>query len=568
MIKKIFTYHYSLITILLLAAILRLWNLGSVPPSLTVDETALGYNAYSILKTGRDEHGEFLPLIFESFGDWKPGLYVYAAVPAIAIFGLNEFATRLPGAIGGIAAVWLIYLVVGELFGKHGLALIRTRINVDSIPLFAAALLAISPWHIQFTRGAWEAGLSLTLTLAGIYFFLRAIRDKPLLLVFSGLFFGATLITYQGAKLATGIIVLILLILWGKKVLSLPRKIILASLLVGALVALPAINSVLTGKAGRLEVFSVFSYPRPEKLVEQILNYGNETKNSITSILFHSENLNFVRGVLGRWMNHYSPRFLFFEGDWQTIQHSVPNMGVFLIADLVLLICGFILLTRFTDIHKSTLFVLFWLIASPLPAALSRDNIQAVRAFNEVVPLIIVLSLGAMFLLDKLKSLKLSKFSIALFIILYFTNFTYFLDQYFVHMSHHNAKYWQYGHEQIVAAVTPLQNKYEKIVIAQSYAQPYIYFLFYQKYDPYKYQKDTQIVKTSGGLDVGLVNKLNNLNFEVIDWHKARGRSGMLFVGNPEQIPPEDSSDPSLFKLVGEIKYPDGQTAFRLVEVL
>ena len=42
------------LSVLLIAAFLRLWQLGSIPPSLTSDEASLGYNAFSILKTGRE----------------------------------------------------------------------------------------------------------------------------------------------------------------------------------------------------------------------------------------------------------------------------------------------------------------------------------------------------------------------------------------------------------------------------------------------------------------------------------------------------------------------------------
>src|SRR3989344_3343084 len=114
-IKK-FLFHNSIFPILILAAILRIWQLGSLPPSLTPDEVALGYNAYSILKTGRDEYGKLLPVVFKSFGDFKPGLYVYWTVPFVAIFGLNEFGTRIPSAVAGIISVYLLYLVLQKLF--------------------------------------------------------------------------------------------------------------------------------------------------------------------------------------------------------------------------------------------------------------------------------------------------------------------------------------------------------------------------------------------------------------------------------------------------------------------
>ena len=49
----------KLLVILLLALVIRVWNLNTIPPHLTPDEAALGYNAYSILKTGKDEYGNF-----------------------------------------------------------------------------------------------------------------------------------------------------------------------------------------------------------------------------------------------------------------------------------------------------------------------------------------------------------------------------------------------------------------------------------------------------------------------------------------------------------------------------
>src|SRR5688572_17254454 len=91
-----------LLTVVILAAVLRLWNLSSNPPSLTWDEASLGYNAYSLLQTGKDEYGRLFPLNLKSFGDYKPAVYSYLIIPFIVVFGLNEWAIRLPSAIAGI----------------------------------------------------------------------------------------------------------------------------------------------------------------------------------------------------------------------------------------------------------------------------------------------------------------------------------------------------------------------------------------------------------------------------------------------------------------------------------
>ena len=106
-----------LIAIILLAAILRFYKLAEVPPSLYWDEASLGYNAYSILKTGHDEHGVFLPITnFAAFGDYKPPGYVYMTVPSIALLGLSELAVRFPSALFGTLTVFLTYLIAKKLF--------------------------------------------------------------------------------------------------------------------------------------------------------------------------------------------------------------------------------------------------------------------------------------------------------------------------------------------------------------------------------------------------------------------------------------------------------------------
>src|SRR6266404_9311757 len=91
--------YITLGIIVLLAVLLRLWQLGNVPPSPDWDEAALGYNAYSIMHTGRDEYGKFLPVVLRSFDDYKPALYAYLTIPAISVFGLDTFAVRLPSAV-------------------------------------------------------------------------------------------------------------------------------------------------------------------------------------------------------------------------------------------------------------------------------------------------------------------------------------------------------------------------------------------------------------------------------------------------------------------------------------
>src|SRR3989344_3604794 len=152
--------NYLLILIIFLALILRFYQLGKYPPSLFIDELSNGYNAYSILKTGRDEYGNFLPLTFKSFGDYNPALSVYTLVPAISILGLNDYAVRAPAALFGVGSVIGVYFLTYEIFKRRKVA------------LFSAFLLSISPWHLQFSRYDHEATFMVFYTtLALVAFF-------------------------------------------------------------------------------------------------------------------------------------------------------------------------------------------------------------------------------------------------------------------------------------------------------------------------------------------------------------------------------------------------------------
>lgn len=564
LIKK----NWAIIMILLLAVVLRFYSLATNPPHLTPDEAALGYNAYSILKTGRDEYGEFLPIVFKSFGDFKPGFYIYATVPFVAIFGLNEFSVRAVSATAGVIAVYLLFFVVRELFKskkRDSSQLLST--NYILLAHFSALILAISPWHIHFSRGAWEVNLALTFALAGMYFFLKTF-DKSKWLVLSAFFFGLSLITYQGAKMSVALVVVLLAILYWKQVWRVNRKTLILSGVVGAIVSIPIIMSFFTGQTGRLKVFSVFSYRRPEEYLEQHLNLAEVEFGSSKYYLYYSEVENMTRGIAGRWFNHFSTRFLLFDGDWANPRHSSPDHGQLLLADIIFLVLGIGLLSKSWK-NKGAKFILLWLILSPLPSALSRDQVHAVRSLNMVVPLTVAIAAGlTLFVAWMGRQGRLEKLGIIGVGGIYFVSLLYFLDSYFVHQPIHNSQYWEYGYKQVVERVTPIQDNYHTVHVRQSFAQPYIYFLFYQKYDPATYQKNAHLIESEYG-DVGRVEELDNIRFLPIDWTVNRGDFGTLFVADPIRIPPEDSSNTDEFRVVDEIMYLDGkETAFRLVEVL
>lgn len=142
--------------ILLASAVLRLAGLGTIPPGLNVDEASNVWNAHSLLDTGLDEHGKPWPVLYtEAFGENRSTVYVYALLPFEAAFGMGEWTARLPAALAGVLTVWLVYWVAARLFDPQaGLA--------------AAAILAVSPWHLLVCRWAFEASLTPFLILGSL----------------------------------------------------------------------------------------------------------------------------------------------------------------------------------------------------------------------------------------------------------------------------------------------------------------------------------------------------------------------------------------------------------------
>jgi 4-amino-4-deoxy-L-arabinose transferase-like glycosyltransferase len=135
---------WLLLIIIFLAAILRILFLDQAPNTFSTDEVSNGYDAYSILKTGRDRYGHFLPILLTGFNDSRESLYVFLNIPLIQLFGLNEFSVRLPSAIAGVLTVPVLYYLAQECF------------NDIKISLTAALLFTFSPWSIFYSRGKFS----------------------------------------------------------------------------------------------------------------------------------------------------------------------------------------------------------------------------------------------------------------------------------------------------------------------------------------------------------------------------------------------------------------------------
>lgn len=553
-----------LLTIIFLAFILRFWQLGSVPTSPDWDEAALGYNAYSIMQTGKDEYGKTFPFILRSFDDYKPALYVYLAMPFIATLGLNIIAVRLPSVIFGVLTVLASYYLVKGLFPEP-IRFRKTTIASSYIGLLVAFLLALSPWHIQFSRIAFEANVGLAFNIFGILFFLYGLK-RNWYLVLSGVFFALNLYVYQSEKAFVPLLVITLTLIYLKKLLHVNKKTLAIAVVLGLMIALPMFTATLIDKDALARARGVsFLSDKTPLLSESIQKLQRDKEQQdVIGLYLDNRRVVYVKTVIAGYLSHFDLNWLFIKGDFNVQRHHAPDMGLLYLIDLPFLLIGIysILMGKQATgfVKKSIIFLFAWFLITPIPASITTGVPHAVRTLNFLPTFQIFTAFGLLhafvFMKEKKRFLALQYILYAFYIFLLLFNVFYYLNQYFIQQNYYYARDWQYGYREMVSYAELVQHQYKKIIVSNKadMSQSHMFFLFYTKYDPKKYLAE-------GGTRVGgILQKGNSFsNFEFRDFNNTyeKGKE-YLFIGAPGDFPEE-------FRVVKSVYYPDGSLAIKAV---
>lgn len=452
-----------LVSILLLSSLLRIWQLDKAPVGLFGDEVDVGYQAYSILHTGKDYMGQFLPFYIHSLAEWRAPLFIYTAVPTIAIFGLNEWGVRLSAAIFGIFGVYLLYILVRKLRGER-------------LALLSAFILSVLPWHIHYSRAAFEVTLLLDLLLLGTILILD-FKNKYKIIA-AAVLFALTPYTYSTAVVFTPLYILLFLFFLKKNFAQRQVKYFLA---VFMLVLVPFAYLTFFGTAaGRFSLLSVF---KNDRILDEINIERSET-NFTSERLFHNKIVGWAEVVASNYARSFSPEFLFVKGD-PNARQAVPFTGEFYWVFLLFLLVGFYKLVK----EKEEKFLIVgWLFLAPIASSLTIDGANhATRLFLMVVPLVIITALGAEFLLaQKAKGARLIVYTS---IVLLVGNVVFYQHRYFTHYGIQQWKYWQYGYKDAMKTVGVLQGNYDMVFINNTYEPSLLHYLFWTKYDPVLFQQ-------------------------------------------------------------------------------
>ncbi len=520
--------------------------MGSNPPSLDWDEASLGYNAYSILKTGADEYGNFLPLSFRSFDDYKPPLYVYLDVPSIAVFGLNELGTRFPSAFLGFLSIIVVYWLVKEIFDT------LEDDKKEKLALISAFFWAVSPWSLQFSRTAFEANVGLFFCLLGFLLFLKALRS-PKIIFTSVASFALSMYSYHSFRLVVPLFAIACLIYFWKNVWA-NKKYYLVAFIFALLVSLPIFLSFFgaSGSAARLDMVSLFSDQSLIKESTKTVQYDLVRHDYIGAAL-NNRRIVYAVAAIKSYFVHWNPDFLFLHGDGG-VQHHAYNMGMLYLWDLPFILIGIFALLIKNRTKKTWLLIVMFLLA-PLPAAVSTGAPHPVRAITMAPVFSIFAAFGVYYLFFNQTKIQ-RRVLLTIMALLFIANFGYYLYQYYVQTPIKYGYFWQYGNKQAVQAARSLERKYTKIIFTYAYDQPYIYYLFYNKIDPAWYQKHWNYL--GNGQVERFKRIIGKYEFRNINWGVDSKLEDTLLIGSPAEIPANAT-------IIKTIYYLDGTVAYRIV---
>lgn len=429
-----------LFCIVITGFIMRVWNLSTVPVGFFCDEAATGYNAYTLLTRGTDEYGKPFPILFESFGNWRPGIPFYWTIPFVALFGLNEWSVRLAPAMIGTLTIIATYSFASLLFRSQW------------IGLWSALFLALSPWHIHFSRYAGEniyLPFFLTLTSAT---FLAAIQKKSsTLLLLSSLGFGLALYTYFPAYFIVPLFLLLFCVIYKKNIL----------LFVGFFVIMiPLLTYLPSGKTtGRFTQVAV--------------SFRNRSPTQALSAMART------------YIDHFSPNFLFAKGDIGYKTHfitrfSVRGMGELYWMQLPLILIG---LWAIWKNKRASWVIGFWLLTYPLGSTVvpfaDGGGPFATRSIIGVIPFQILTAIGIDSLMTRLKYIR----TVVLAMILIVTGVSVgkYVREYFIEYPQYSSDFWgwQFGPRDIMQYFLAHKDSYDEFLLVGNFNAPEIFLRFY-----------------------------------------------------------------------------------------
>lgn len=461
-----------IVFIIIIASVLRLWQLGQVPVSMSDDEVRLTYNSYSIWKTTKDISGNTFPLFFVVGGYAFNPVPIYITSLFVGTFGLNMFASRLPFAMSGIMTVIFLYIIANKLLKNK------------SIAILSSLALSFSAWHLQLSRFAYEGTISFFFYVLGVLIFISAKKNNILFIVMAMLAFLFGFYSYSGYKLI--LLPIIAVLIWYKyKDLSFKQFTIIVLFILFTFSSFVFLGKTQNATKYGSQLFFFQDVNFAAKAVE--LERRASKSPAFIEKIYHNKLTFWSKIFAERYSYAFSPQYLFNSQEQSGI-FSMWFRGELYYIEALFFVLGALYI--FYKKRKEFLLIILFLIIAPIPSGLGAEPITyAIRSSFMLPWIYIFIGAGIYSLSYFIKNRKFQYLAYCLTAIIYLYFIVGYLDQYYSNWSRYGAKYYSKADQDLVFFINKNKNIKKQIITDGTNPMTFLHYAFYNKTDPSLVQK-------------------------------------------------------------------------------
>jgi 4-amino-4-deoxy-L-arabinose transferase-like glycosyltransferase len=578
MTDKLFLKIFLLIV--LVAAVLRISNLGEIPVSLYWDEAAMLTDAKVVSATGQDMHGNpWYQLMYPSYGDYKLPVYIWFASLSVKLFGVSASALRLPSALAGIGTIISAGYIARLLFKNS------KKVDPKLLQLLTMTVIAFSPWSLLFSRTAFEGHLAQFFVSLSILFFLWTYtsigqirklkigfnRDTFLIslkLIIVALIGALATYTYFSVRFVWPVIIIVLQIYFSLKLAAnkLKLKELIKNIILGSLLPLATFFVLLIPmvKSPLYQASNQFRYSTSSILNSQdyaLISNGlrEQAGNKFIDKFFFHRHLLMIKELAINYTDHLSFNYLFINGD-SNLRHGTTTHGLFLVILLPIFLYG--LFKLFLNNKRALLVLVIWWLIALLPASVPETTPHALRSLNALVPLSIIIGYGLsqfiQFSLIRSNKIKY-KLILSIFAVLTILNFGHFFNHYLNHYPSQSAHDWQDGYQELALTIDQYKDSVTTVWVEPFEGRFYLWLLAFGSYTPQQIQ---QIPKENYS-----INEIENIKIAPYDWKRLENNPyKVIIAGETNNIAKKLTETKQTPNWTKEILSHDGISRFMVVE--
>ena len=532
-----------LLLITLIGGFLRFYQLDKYSVQLNHDEISQLYDTASIVQTGRDIYGNFLPLAFPSIGEFKVGHYIYITVLSYLIFGMREVTIRIPAAFFGTLIIPAVFLFISQLTKNWKLALI------------SAAVIAITPSEIFYARKSFENTIGIFFVFVGLSLLFRALERKrgKINLFFTALFLALPMYIYTSHTIVVPFTIIAFMLLFWKKIKPLYRK-FRTMFIIWSVLLIPLIYITLTNPGIRFRASTVSIF-QDAKLTNQLQTIKQD--NLTVSAIYQLKTI--LEYSFTKYLKQFDPAYIFADGLNLTNQGMI-GMGPLMFLQLPFFLLGSVYILRYSLFLNNGKFLLILFILAILPGGFSFEEFSPHRSVWAFSIMSIISAFGVFWFFQLIQRFSRLIISISSVLgLLLILNLVYFMHMYTINYPFEKSQNIHYPFKNVALFAWSQYSKFDQIIIDPRYGQTvpvkavavHYYLAYYGNYQPAKFQKDLKVEKSGIYFD--------KFSIREVDWRKNQALMNTLIIASPWSVP-LDKIDKQ--KIIKEFNFYDGQPAF------